>query len=437
MTHMTPNNSDVYDTSGKGTFSINGKMPMFNRPIATPQTAAANMASLKSAIAQAMGAKPVQEDWTDSIGNASQLAQYLNQYQNTGEIPPELQALFNNMPMNRSASGKKRNNVSVQEDWTDSIGNASQLAQELANYQNSGEASSALQAFFDANNINFAAGSCGMNEDYLTSLFDGENLSEDFKFKTKTIFEAALNEKVLFIEKNILQASKEIIEEQVIANTKEIVEQVDQYLNYVISEWMEENKVAVERGLRTEIAENFINGLKDLFESSFIDVPQEKYNVLDDLFDVNSELKESLNGLMRENISLKNEINARLCAEAFMEETAGLADTQIEKLAKLAEGIEFENPKQYRQKVSLLKESYFNSNKTPRNTNNTIPMLTEDMDSSSVLTENSSDPMVSTVANTISVLNKNSPKVEKVFNTPSSARLAGLINQGVSRDNFI
>ena len=274
-----------------------------------------------------------------------------------------------------------------------------------------------------------------MSEDYMSSLFDGENLSEDFKFKTKTIFEAAINERVSLIENNILSASKEIIEEQVIANTQEIVEQVDQYLNYVISEWMEENKVAVERGLRTEIAENFINGLKDLFESSFIDVPQEKYNVLDDIFEANNELKESLNQLMKENISLKNEINARLCAEAFMEETSGLADTQVEKLAKLAEGIEFENADQYRRKVSLLKESYFGA----KNPNKQVgSMLTEDMDSSPVLTENTgSDPFVSTVANTISVLNKNTPKVEKMYNSPSSARLAGLINPGIAKDNFI
>ena len=623
---MIPNKSDVYDTSGKGTFSANGKMPMFIKPVATPQTAAMNQASLRSAIAKAMGAKKISEDpawdanipdaatlaqylhqaqggnippelatflaryggggacgsgmneakmvmknkmkkkisedWTDSVSNASDLANLLNQYQVDGSIPSALADFFaaNNIAipggcgMNEAKMMmKKKMKKKISEDWTDSVSNASDLANLLNQYQIDGSIPAALADFFAANNIavgggcganesyfrkgyrlsedpqwtsdvpnatalsyllsqvgsdgsmpaglasflaqyqgggggcganesyfrkgyrlsedpqwtsdvpnatalsyllsqvgsdgsmpaglaSFLAqyqgggGGCAMSEDYLSSLFNGENLSEDFKFKTKTIFEAAISERVSLIENNILSASKEIIEEQVIANTQQIVEQVDQYLNYVISEWMEENKVAVERGLRTEIAENFINGLKDLFESSFIDVPQEKYNVLDDLFEANNELKENLNGLMKENISLKNEINARLCAEAFMEETSGLADTQVEKLAKLAEGIEFENPDQYRRKVSLLKESYFGAKKIQQNNNG---LLTEDMDTAPVLTENSSDPFVSSVANTISVLNKNTPKVEKVYNSPSSARLAGLINPGIAKDSFI
>jgi len=441
---MIPNKSDVYDTSGKGTFSANGKMPMFIKPVATPQTAAMNQASLRSAIAKAMGAKQIQEDpaWDANIPDAATLAQYLHQAQG-GNIPPELATFLARYGGGGSCGpaapmeGYKRKGYRLSEDpqWTSGIPDAAALAQALS--QVTGSNMPPELATFLAQ-YQGGGGSCGpaaAMEDYMSSLFNGENLSEDFKFKTKTIFEAAINERVSLIENNILSASKEIIEEQVIANTQQIVEQVDQYLNYVISEWMEENKVAVERGLRTEIAENFINGLKDLFESSFIDVPQEKYNVLDDLFEANNELKENLNGLMKENISLKNEINARLCAEAFMEETSGLADTQVEKLAKLAEGIEFENPDQYRRKVSLLKESYFGV----KNPNKQVgSMLTEDMDSSPVLTENTgSDPFVSTVANTISVLNKNTPKVEKVYNSPSSARLAGLINPGIAKDSFI
>jgi hypothetical protein len=503
---MIPNKSDVYDTSGKGTFSANGKMPMFIKPVATPQTAAMNQASLRSAIAKAMGAKQIQEDpaWDANIPDAATLAQYLHQAQG-GNIPPELATFLARYGGGGSCGpaapmeGYKRKGYRLSEDpqWTSGIPDAAtlanylsqvtgsnmppELATFLAQYQGGGgscgpaaamegykrkgyrlsedpqwtsgipDAAALAQALSQVTGSNMppelatflaqyqgGGGSCGpaaAMEDYMSSLFNGENLSEDFKFKTKTIFEAAINERVSLIENNILSASKEIIEEQVIANTQQIVEQVDQYLNYVISEWMEENKVAVERGLRTEIAENFINGLKDLFESSFIDVPQEKYNVLDDLFEANNELKENLNGLMKENISLKNEINARLCAEAFMEETSGLADTQVEKLAKLAEGIEFENPDQYRRKVSLLKESYFGV----KNPNKQVgSMLTEDMDSSPVLTENTgSDPFVSTVANTISVLNKNTPKVEKVYNSPSSARLAGLINPGIAKDSFI
>lgn len=283
--------------------------------------------------------------------------------------------------------------------------------------------------------------------DYLASLFDGEELSEDFKFKAKTIFEAAIAEKVAVIESHILEAAKEIIEEQVIDNGNNLVEQVDSYLDYVISEWMTENKVAIERGLRTEIAENFIMGLKNLFESSFIDVPQEKYDALDDLFEANEELQENVNTLIKQNMELKNEIKAHLCAEAFMEETSGLAATQVEKLAKLSEGIEFDTVDQYRQKVSLLRESYFNrkpQNTTPVNISSSQPQytqqvpLTEETQSNSFVGENSNaDPLMESVVNAISLLQRNNPKVEKVHSSAQSQRLASLINPGIVKDNYI
>ena len=281
--------------------------------------------------------------------------------------------------------------------------------------------------------------------DYLESLFDGEELSEDFKFKAKTIFEASIAEKVAIIESHILEAAKEIIEEQVINNGNNLVEQVDSYLDYVISEWMTENKVAVERGLRTEIAENFIMGLKNLFENSFIDVPQEKYNVLDDLFDANEELQENVNNLIKQNMNLKNEIKAHLCAEAFMEETAGLAATQVEKLAKLSEGLEFETVDQYKQKVSLLRESYFsrrpqqNASAAPQaNYNPTQVPLTEDIQSGSFVGDSTSnDPLMESVINTISMLQRNNPKVEKVHSTERAQKLASLINPNIVKDNYI
>ena len=294
--------------------------------------------------------------------------------------------------------------------------------------------------------------------DYLEALFDGEDLSEDFKEKAKTIFEAAINERVTFLESHILEAAKEIIEEQQqaakevvlesqqaakevvlesTAGTSEaLIEQVDNYLNYVISEWMTENKVAVERGLRTEIAENFIHGLKDLFESSFIDVPHEKYDVLDDLYDANEELQESVNDLIRQNVALKNEVNAHLCAEAFMQQAQGLADTQVEKLAKLAEGIEFESPEQYSQKVALLRESYFGNGKTQSRGASRQAMLTEDTDGSFVGTSDSTDPMMESVVNTLSLLQKNKPMIQKAV-PEQNQKLASLINPNIVKDNFI
>ena len=282
--------------------------------------------------------------------------------------------------------------------------------------------------------------------DYLASLFDGENLSEDFKFKAKTIFEAAIAEKVELIEAHILQAASEIIEEQVVSNGHDLVEQVDGYLDYVITEWMQNNKVAVERGLRTEIAENFIMGLKNLFENSFIDVPQEKYDVIDDIFQANEELQENLNNSIKQNMQLKNEIKAHMCAEAFMEEANGLAATQVEKLAKLSEGIEFDSVDQYRQKVSLLRESYFNRRPqsvapqqayTPQYATQAYTPQALSEQSTSFVGSQASDPMMESIVSTISLMQKNQPKVEKVHSSPAAARLAGLINPGIVQDNYI
>ena len=285
--------------------------------------------------------------------------------------------------------------------------------------------------------------------DYLANLFDGENLSEDFKLKATTIFEAAINEKVSIIEAQIIEASKEIIEEQAAAQHANLVEHVDGYLNYVISEWMEENKVAIERGLRTEIAENFMSGLKQLFETSFVSVPEDKYNLLDDLYAANAELQESTNNLIKENMSLKNEINARLCAEAFIEESAGLADTQVEKLAKLAEGIEFSNVDQYRQKVALLKESYFNGGvkEEPKQVvqnksvaaepqqfaSRMMTMLSED--TGSFVASDIDQPAMENLVNSLSALNKG--KSKKINENVAADRVRSLLNSGTVQDNFI
>lgn len=288
--------------------------------------------------------------------------------------------------------------------------------------------------------------------DYLASLFDGENLSEDFKLKATTIFEAAINEKVSIIEANIIEASKEIIEEQRESQNAHLVEHVDGYLNYVISEWMEDNKVAIERGLRTEIAENFMSGLKQLFETSFINVPEDKYNLLDDLYSANAELQENTNNLIKQNMALKNEINARLCAEAFIEESSGLADTQVEKLATLAEGIEFTNVDQYRQKIAILKESYFNGSApreqaTTQTQNNSasaepqqfasrmMTMLSED--SGSFVSSEADTPVMDNIVNTLSFLNKGKLKTQKLNENLSTDRVRSLLNSGTVQDNFI
>jgi hypothetical protein len=197
--------------------------------------------------------------------------------------------------------------------------------------------------------------------DTLNALFEGSNATPEFVEKIKTVFTAALNEKVSLIEQSILEASKEIIEEKLQESVGQVVEHVDQYLSYVVEEWAKENQLAIENGFRTEIAENFILGLKELFENSFIDVPQEKYDILDDLFSANAELEKAANTAISENMQLRNEVLAHKCAESFIEISDGLADTEVEKLAKLSESLEFDSVEQYAEKVQILKESYFGS----------------------------------------------------------------------------
>lgn len=200
--------------------------------------------------------------------------------------------------------------------------------------------------------------------DFANALFEGEDLSDSFKQKCMAVFEAAVNEKVSQLEEAMLIASQKIIEEQVQSSVVTITENVDKYLTYVCEEWMNENQLAVEAGFKTEIVENFIYGLKDLFENSFIDMPEEKYNVVDELFASNSELENALNSQINENIELKNQLIAHQCAEVFVETARGLADTEVEKFASLAEGIEFDSVEQYREKISVLRESYFGENST-------------------------------------------------------------------------
>ena len=242
--------------------------------------------------------------------------------------------------------------------------------------------------------------------DFANALFEGEELSESFKQKCITIFEAAVNEKVAILEQAMLDASRKIIEEQVSSSVETITEGVDKYLTYVCEEWMTENRLVAEQGMKTEIVENFIHGLKELFENSFVDVPDEKYNVVDELFEANSELESKLNAQINENIELKNTLIAHQCAEAFVEESNGLADTEIEKLASLAEGLEFSSVDQYREKVKLLRESYFNDSDVPT-IQSTSQRIDESVSSSKqpISSNNDMDSIVRTISEQIKLSN--------------------------------
>lgn len=206
-----------------------------------------------------------------------------------------------------------------------------------------------------------------VEEGYLEALFNGETLTEAFKEKAKLIFETAVNARVTLIESSILESSFEVLVEEITNGVEtgietgmiQLTEAVDGYLTYIGKEWLQENKLEVENGLRTEIAENFINGLKDLFENSFIEVPEEKVDIVDDLFEQKEAIENSLNEAIAQNIQLRSALTRQLCTEQFVNISQDLTDTQMEKLATLVEGINFESVEQYAEKVRVLKESYF------------------------------------------------------------------------------
>ena len=192
----------------------------------------------------------------------------------------------------------------------------------------------------------------------------GDDLSEDFKSKATSIFEAAVIARVNNEMEKVVESLEEKFEEQVTEYKQEIVEKVDSYLNYVVENWMEENKLAVEEGLRTEIAEDFISGLKTLFKEHYIEVPEEKYNVLEELQNKVSELAEHLDTQLENNVSLNSELMSLKRKLIIKEMTDDLADTEAVKLNKLLEGVEFDNADTFKDKVKVIKESYFRATET-------------------------------------------------------------------------
>jgi len=218
-------------------------------------------------------------------------------------------------------------------------------------------------------------------------IFNGENLTENFKQKMKVIFEAAVKERVNAITEALVVQANAALEEQVQTVTEALSEKLDDYLNYVIEEWMDDNKLALEEGIRMDIAESFLSGLKELFETHYVNVPENKLDMLENLNASNEELEKELNEKVEENIALKKELVEHQCSMIFLEATDGLTDIQIEKLASLAEGLQYESVEQYAEKLSILKESYFRPNQTTRetvdsleeSTNKRIPQSTDTM----------------------------------------------------------
>ena len=197
-----------------------------------------------------------------------------------------------------------------------------------------------------------------MSED-VNALFAGEELSEEFKTKATTIFEAAVKRKLEEEIQKIEEAYAQTLEEQIASIQEELSSNVDDYLNYVVEQWMSENEVAVEAGLRTELTEDFISGLKSLFEEHYIDIPEEKVSVVEELGDKVSELEAKLNEEIERNVSLNKMLNESLKVEILNQMVEGLTATQADKLKTLAEGVSFDNVDEYANKVATLRESYF------------------------------------------------------------------------------
>ena len=197
----------------------------------------------------------------------------------------------------------------------------------------------------------------------VSALIDGEELSEEFKTKAATIFEAAVKSKISKIRKQIRDESKKDIEDRTEAMQKEMTEKMDEYMNYVVKEWMEENKLAVEQGVRNEVTESFISGLKKLFEEHYIDVPSEKEDVFESLVQEVAELETKLDEQTEKHMDTAKELNTYKAKDVFHEITDGMVDTDIDKMKELTEDVDYESDEQYKEKLNIIKNSYFKSDK--------------------------------------------------------------------------
>jgi len=200
--------------------------------------------------------------------------------------------------------------------------------------------------------------SVDVSED-VSALTEGEELSEEFKEKASTIFEAAVKSKLRSEVERIESAKTQEVAEEINRVRDELTEKVDAYMNYVVEEWMKENEIAIERGLKGEIAEDFISGLKSLFEEHYIDVPDEKYDILGQQSEKIDELEAKLNEQIEKTATIKKQNDQLVRESVFAEVASDLADTEVEKFKSLAEDVEFTDEDSFRSKLDTLKESYF------------------------------------------------------------------------------
>ena len=223
-----------------------------------------------------------------------------------------------------------------------------------------------------------------MDED-VNALLGGEELSEEFREKAKVVFEAALNSKVKEIQETLETQYATQLEEAKEELKTSLVERVDSYLEYVCEEWMTENELAVEHGIKSEMTESFLSGMKNLFEEHYVTIPEDKYDVLESMVEKLDDMETKLNEQIDKNIGLNKRLAESSAQDVLTQVSSGLAETQKEKLASLAESVEFESEEEYREKLETLKESYF-SRTAPAAKTQSTQTLSEGVDSTDAST---------------------------------------------------
>ena len=196
-------------------------------------------------------------------------------------------------------------------------------------------------------------------EEDVNALLTGEELSEEFKEKTKTIFEAAVKSKIAEETKKIEETFEARFTEQVETVKSELAEKMDKFLTYVAEEWKKENEIELHNGIKLEMMQSFMDGMKNLFEENYVQLPEEKYDVMQEMTDKLDEMEAKLNEQIETNMSLNGKVNSFVKESIVTEVSKGLADTQAEKFASLAEGVEFESEESFKSKLETIKESYF------------------------------------------------------------------------------
>ena len=214
-------------------------------------------------------------------------------------------------------------------------------------------------------------------EDDINALIAGEELSEDFQEKARTIFEAAINSKVSIIKEDLEKEYAKVLQEEIDSTKIQLTERVDSYLEYVAGEWLEENSLAVEQGLKAEMSESFLTGMKSLFEEHYVSIPEDKYDVLESMVNKLDDMEEKLNEQIDKNVNLTKRLAESKSDGILSDVSEGLAVTQKDKLASLAESVEFESESDYREKLVTLRNSYFPTRQVASTQSEDSEMLSE------------------------------------------------------------